>query len=86
MEEYYSRQEDMNDLITYASKADEGTMYLCQAIQQPDKAQLSKAIIQEVNGHFEKKYWIIVPKEDVPEVNPVLNSVLVMKYSRYIKT
>ena len=55
-------------------------------MQQPENTELVKSIIQEVNGHFEKKRWILVPKEDFPKGDPVLDSVWAMRLNRSINT
>ena len=41
-------------------------------MKQPDREEFFRDIIKEVNGHFEKKYWTLIPKEEVPGGEPIL--------------
>ena len=78
--------EEMTDPIAFAVKSDVDTMYFHQSMQQPDKAGLIRSIIIEFNGHFKKKKCNLIPKEDVPEGEPVLESMWNMKRKRDINT
>ena len=45
-----------------------------------------KAILLEFNGHFKKKHWTLIHKEDVPKGEIVLESVWAIKRKRDINT
>jgi hypothetical protein len=66
----------MQELHACAASADPDTMYLHEAMQQPDREQFLQAMNQEVNGHVESKNFSIFPRSSVPEGAPVLPSVL----------
>jgi heat shock protein HspQ len=47
----YALQERMSDPIAYAASADKDTMYMHQAMKQPDKKQFIQAMVDEVTAH-----------------------------------
>ena len=61
-------------------------MYSHQAMHQMDKYEFVKLIIIEVNGHCKKKHCTLTPKGDALEVNPLLDSLWVIKFRIYINT
>jgi hypothetical protein len=67
-EEDYKLQDMLQDPISFLSKhGDPDTMYFHQAMQQPDRGEFIKAIVQEVNDHISNKHWVLVPQEKVPK-------------------
>jgi hypothetical protein len=42
------------------------TMYLNQALQQPDAALFVEAVVQEVNGHIDNNHWWLTKHSKVP--------------------
>jgi hypothetical protein len=54
-------------------------MYLHEAMQQPDKKQFLKAMLEEVTSQTRRKHWVIIPKSEVPEGDDVLPAVWEMK-------
>jgi hypothetical protein len=85
-EDEYRIQDDMMDPIAFLTKADEDTMYFHQAMKVPEKEELVKAIVKEMNDHIVAKNWELVPRQDVPEGVKVLDSVWAMKRKRDILT
>jgi DNA-nicking Smr family endonuclease len=67
-----------------ANKSDPDTMYMHQAMRQPDKEQFKKAMQEEINAHTENKHREIIPQDQVPEGVKVLPSVWTMKQKRRI--
>ena len=82
----YREQDAMSDPIAYLAKSDPDTMYFDQAIRQPDRKEFINSIVREVNSHCDKKHWQLIPREQVPEGEPILDSVWSMKRKRDIKT
>ena len=76
----------MQELHACAASANPDTMYLHEAIRQPDREQFLQAMNQEVNGQVENKNFSIFPRSSVPEEAPVLPSVWAMKRKRRINT
>jgi hypothetical protein len=73
-------------LLAFAASADPDTMYLHQALKEPDKAQFIKAMEEEIRSHTDNKHWTLVPRTDVPDGVPVLPAVWAMKRKRRIAT
>ena len=63
MYKYYSSQEDMTDPIACLSNMEKDTMYFHQHLQQPDKEELLREIVKEVNGQCDRDHWKIITKE-----------------------
>jgi hypothetical protein len=80
--------EDMHNspLLAFAASADPDTMYLHQALKEPDKAQWLKAMEEEVNAHISNGNWEMVPRRSVPAGVPVLPAVWAMRRKRRIAT
>ena len=72
--------------IPYANKSDPDTMYMHQAMRQPDKEQFKQAMLDEINAHTKNKHWEIIERNKVPEGVKVLPSVWAMKRKRRIST
>ena len=49
--------EDQDPLLVFAASADPDTMYLHQAMQQPDKAHFKQATKEEVESFDAKNNW-----------------------------
>ena len=82
----YALQEEMSNPIAYAASADKDTMYMHQAMRQPDKKQFIQAMVDEVTAHTKNGHWKIIPRSQVPEGTKVLPSVWSMKRKRRILT
>jgi hypothetical protein len=85
-DEEYLLQEAMSNPLAYAASADKDTMYLHQAMRQPDKKQFVQAMVDEVTAHTKNGHWRIIPKSQVPVGTKVLPSVWAMKRKRRILT
>ena len=46
--------------LSFKASADPDTMYLHEALQQPDKEQFLKAMEEEVDVHREGRHWEVV--------------------------
>ena len=73
-------------LLAFAASADPDTMYLHQALKEPDKVQWIEAMKQEIQAHVDNNHWEMVPRRNVPEGVPVLPAVWAMKRKRRIAT
>jgi len=82
----YLLQEAMSNLIAYAASTDKDTMYLHQAMQQPDKKQFIQAMLDKVTAHTKNRHWRIILRTQVPVGTKVLPSVWAMKQKRGILT
>ena len=74
------------DPIAFKATADPDTMYLHEAMKEPDAQQFKEAMIKEVNEHTENGHWEVVPRSTVPEGVKVLPAVWSMKRKRRIST
>ncbi len=64
--EHLSLQECMQHPIAFHAEMMEDTMYLNQALQQPDAAHFVEAVVQEVNGHIDNNHWRLTKRSKVP--------------------
>jgi hypothetical protein len=69
-----------------ATSADPDTMYLHEAMREPDKEQFLEAMEKEVSAHTEAGNFIIVPRHKVPQGVLVIPAVWQMKRKRRIST
>ena len=61
-------------------------MYFDQAIRQPDGKQFVEAIVKEVNGHVDNQNWRLIKRSEVPEGEPIQQSVWAMRRKRNLTT
>ena len=47
-------------MLAYTASANPDTMYLHEAMQQPDKDEFLKAMEEEIRNHMENKNWHLV--------------------------
>ena len=86
-DEEYRLQEAMQDPIAFAGKtSDPDTMYVDQALREPNRKEFIKAMVDEVNAHTEKGHWKIISRAKVPKGVKVLPAVWAMKRKRRILT
>ena len=85
-EEYLIQRELTHPLAFTANKADSDTMYMHQAMRQPDRKQFIKAMQDEIDAHTENRHWKVISRTQVPEGVKVLPSVWAMKRKRRIST
>ena len=50
-------------------------MHLHQALRQPDARQFVDLVVKEINGHVDRKHWVVTPRSEVPKDTDVLPSV-----------
>jgi len=71
----YQDQDNRDDPISYLAKTDSDTMYLHQALQEPNRDQFIRAVIKEVKDHISKGHWDLVPVSKVPKGEKILDAV-----------
>jgi len=82
----YQDQDNRDDPISYLAKTDSDTMYLHQALQEPNRDQFIRAVIKEVKDHISRGHWDLVPVSKVPKGEKILDVVWAMKRRRNILT
>ena len=82
----YSIQQDLDSPITYLAKTDRDTMYLHQALREPDREKFVQAVIKEMNDHIVRDHWKLIPISQVPANQKVLDAVWSMKRKRHLLT
>ena len=75
-----------NPLQAYAASADPDTMYLHEALRQPDRHKFIEAMQKEVEDHISKGVWELYPESKVPEGATIVPMVWSMKRKRRIET
>jgi hypothetical protein len=50
-------------------------MHMHQAHWQPNACQFVDLVIKEINGHVNRKHWVVTPRSEVPKDTDVLPSV-----------
>ena len=60
-------EENMAQLVAYASKDIDNIMYYHDAMSQPDAIEFARVIIKEINGHVENGDWELIPRHTSPE-------------------
>ena len=73
------QRELSHPLVFAANRADLDTMYMHQAMPQPDRMQFDKAMQDEINAHTKNRHWEVIDHLQVPEGAKILPSVRVMK-------
>ena len=82
----YDIQMKLDNPIAYLAKTDKDTMYLQQALQEPDREQFVAAVIKEMNDHISRDHWKLIPVTQVSENQKVLDAVWSMKRKRHLLT
>ena len=80
------REEIDNPLMAYKATSDPDTMYLHEAMKEPDGGEFVKAMEKEVTDQMENGNFSIIPKILVPKWEKILPTVWQMKRKRDIKT
>ena len=78
--------ENVDDIIAYAASKDPDTMYLHEAMRQPDRPQFIEAMQKEVAGQMANGNFALVHVDDVPSDASVLPAVWAMRRKRRIET
>ena len=82
----YLLQNSLEDPIAFSASSDPDTMYLQEAMRQPDWPQFQQAMRDEVMAHENRRHWKLVRREAIPAGIAVLPSVWSMKRKRRIAT
>ena len=69
-----------------ATSSDPDTMYLHEAMREPDREEFLKAMQKEISDQMENGNFSIVPRSGVPRNKSILPAVWSMKRKRDIKT
>ena len=72
--------------ISYAASSDSDTMYLDQAMKQPDRKQFIQAMAKEVAAHTNNQHWRLILKSQIPCGTKILPSMWAMRRKRRITT
>ena len=80
-----TEQDGIHPLLAYKSTSDPDTMYLHEAMKQPDKVEFLKAMDKEVKDQRENGNFSLIKKTELPKDAMVLPAVWKMKQKRDIK-
>lgn len=75
-----------NPLEIFKASSDPDTMYMHEAMREPDHLEFSKAMEKEVKDQMENGNFTVVHKSEVPEGVRILPTVWQMKRKRDIRT
>jgi hypothetical protein len=78
--------EGQDPLLAFAASADPDTMYLHEAMKQPDNEQFKAAMQREVEAFDENNNWKLVHRFKVPQGATILPAVWQTKRKRKIAT
>jgi hypothetical protein len=65
---------------------DPDTMYLWQAMKEPDWPQFKKEMQKEIDAHTKMGHWIIMRHSDLPAGASVLPAIWSLKHNRRIQS
>jgi hypothetical protein len=75
-----------NPIFAFAASADPDTMYLKEAMRQPDREKFIEAMKKEIQDHTDNKHWKLVRRSFIPKGTQILPAVWSMKRKRRIAT
>jgi hypothetical protein len=78
--------DDDHDWCAYAASKDPDTMYLHEAMKQPDKAEFLVAMDKEMQGQMDNGNFKVVHQSEVPQGASILPAVWAMRRKRRIAT
>jgi hypothetical protein len=64
-----------NELLAYKAKADPDTMYLHEALKEPDREKFIKAMEKEIAQQVQRRVYSIIKKSKVPQGATILPAV-----------
>ena len=82
----YAGKPELDPLQVFKATSDPDTMYMHEAMEQPDKAEFRKAMRKEWDDQINNGNFSIVHRSSVPEGALILPAVWQMKRKRDIKT
>jgi hypothetical protein len=77
---------DVDGLLAYKAKADPDTMYLHQALKEPDRDEFIQAMEKEVYQQVDKKVYSIIKRSEVPKGATILPAVWALRRKRDVVT
>jgi hypothetical protein len=75
-----------NPLLAYKASTDPDTMYMHEAMREPDREEFKKAMEKEVHDQMENGNFSIIKRQAVPKGKTILPAVWQMKRKRDILT
>jgi hypothetical protein len=81
-----SREEIEHPLMAFKATSDPDTMYLHEAMKEPDSGEFARAMEKEVRDQMENGNFSVISKLQVPKGEKILPTVWQMKRKRDIKT
>ena len=72
--------------IAFAASSDPDTLYLHEAMHQPNAKQFEQAMEEEIRAHEDNDHWEIVDMDSVPPNTPILPAVWSMRCKTGINT
>ena len=82
----YLIQDKLQDPICFQAQLNKDALYYNQAMKANDKGGFQKAMKKEFDAHSDRKHWEVIPKNEVPDDEKVLDSVWAMRRKRNILT
>ena len=76
----------MHPLMAYKATSDTDSMYLHQAMKEPDQANFLTAMLQEVTDQVKNENFTVVKRNQVPKDSTILPGVWQMRRKRDIIT
>ena len=67
-------QDELQDPIYFQAQLDKDTLYYHQAMKANDKKEFQRALKKEFDAHSDGKHWEIIPENNVPDDEKVLDS------------
>jgi hypothetical protein len=83
---HLSLQDRMRHPIAFLAEMMGDVMHLHQALRQPDACQFVSSVVKEINGHVDRKHWVVTPRSEVPEDTDVMPSVWAVRCKRNLTT
>jgi hypothetical protein len=80
------REDKIHPLAAFKATSDPDTMYLHEAMKEPDKKEFMEAMRKEVQDQSENGNFTVMPKTQLPKGATVLPTVWQMKRKRNIRT
>ena len=71
----YEIQDSMYGPIVFKASTDPDILYYHQAMTTDDPDQFIEAMVREIDDHCELRHWELIPREQVPEGQNILDSV-----------
>ncbi len=83
---HLSLQDGMRHPIAFLAEMMGDVMQLHQALRQPGARQFVDSVIKEINGHVDRKHWVVTPRSEVLKDTDVLPSVWAIRRKRNLMT